>query len=319
MHVLVTGATGFIGRVTVELLSPSVQVTAAVRNASSRLPSTVRQVIVGDLSAETDWAEALEGVTEVIHLAGRAHILKEIDGDGSAQFKRVNVDAAKKLFQQAQERGVERFVFVSSIGVNGSGQDTHYQGSGYKGSDPPCPCEPYSVTKLEAERLLQQTELNYVIVRPPLVYGPEVPGNMRVLLDAVAMQKTLPIKGVRNRRSFISVRNLADFLCRAAETRSPERVTVTVADQEVISSPKLAIELAGLLGVKPNLVSLPLPLVKVAAGVLGRKRTYQSLFGSLVVDSSEAIDLFRWVQPETQAAGMRKMTDWYKAEVGTKR
>lgn len=316
MHVLVTGATGFIGRATVEMLAPGGSVTAAVRKTSSRLAESVRQVVVGDLSADTDWAEALEGVDAVIHLAGRAHILKETDGDGSAQFKQVNVDAANKLFEQAQAAGVERFVLVSSIGVNGSGQDTDYRGSGYKGSDPPNPCEPYAVSKLQAEKLLEQTKLNYVIVRPPLVYGPEVPGNMRVLLDAVASGKTLPIKGVHNRRSFISVRNLADFLCKAAETRSPARVTITVADQEVISSPKLAIELADLFGVKPNLISLPMSLVKAAAGVLGRKRTYQSLFGSLVVDSSEAVDLFRWAQPETQAAGMRKMTEWYKAEVG---
>ena len=312
MRFLVTGANGFVGKpLCAELLRQGHAVRAAVRS-SAQLPDGAEAVAVGNIDGDTDWADALQGMEVVIHLAARVHVMNDKAEDPSAEFLKVNLHGTENLARRAARAGVKRFVYVSSIKVNG--EETHGQRC-YTEQDAPAPQDPYGVSKWQAEqalwRIAQETKLEVVIVRPPLVYGPGVKGNFISLLAAIDNGIPLPLAGAINERSLVYVGNLASALIACATHAAAAGQTYLVRDGENVSTALLVEKIASALGRKSRSFNLPPGLLRVAATVLGRSAQVDRLFGSLRVNDAKLRSELGWVPPFTLEQGLRITADWY--------
>lgn len=312
---LVTGAAGFIGRrVCSALASGNVSARAAVRRPAPDLG--VPTITIGEIDGTTDWTAALDGVDTVIHLAGRAHVLQETNADPLSEFRRVNVEGTRRLAEAALRAGVSRLVFVSSIGVNGESTDGR---SGFTEADAPNPQKPYAVSKLEAENALREAAsggLSWTIIRPPLVYGGDAPGNFHTLLRLVKRGLPLPLGSTGNRRTMIGVDNLADVLIHAARHPAAAHETFLVGDSESLSTPALIRALASGMGVPARLLPFPPVLAKLGASMTGRTSLYQQLFGSLVVETGSVRQQLQWTPPHTTADGLRAAARAFAGSAG---
>lgn len=312
--VVVTGAGGFVGKaLCAELSARGVAVTAAVRKRGANATGasgTLRAVEVGNIDGATDWSNAVAGASVVIHLAARAHILRDDAADPLALFRQTNVEGTLQLARAALAADVGRFVFVSSVGVNGNANLAPFTVT-----DGPAPVEPYAVSKLEAElalrALLTGSAMELVIVRPPLVYGPDCPGNFRRLLKLVAMGLPLPLGSVRGKRSFVSVWNLVDFLCVCAFDMRAAGQVFLVSDMEDVALPGLLRGLAR--GMQKDLTLLPFSprLLRLLAAAVGKAALFDKLCGSLTVDPSQARTLLGWTPPVSLDDGLRRTGAWY--------
>ncbi len=305
--VLVTGADGFIGRRLCAYLSwRGERVRRAVRGTRPGISSIDHSIEVGDIGPSTDWGKALEGVEVVVHLAARAHVLREVVNDPLADFRRVNVAGSLNLARQAAAAEVKRLVFVSSIGVNGS----ETRGVPFAATDPPAPHSPYSFSKLEAEECLRRTALEtglqVVIVRPPLVIGPGAPGNFRRLLDILRRGIPLPLASVDNRRSFVAVDNLVDLIAVCLRHERAGGQTLLVSDGTDLSTPELLRCTGRALGLRVRLFQVPPYLLRSAAALLGWKEVAQRLCGSLQVDIGPTCRLLDWHPPISVEEGLRR-------------
>ena len=303
MLALVTGANGFIGTTLCNrLMADGSSVRAAVRRSTAIVPGTV-PVVLGDLSGSTRWDEALEGVTHVVHLAARVHVMRDVSRDSREEFRRVNVEATLALARQAADARVQRFVFVSSIKVNGEGRERPYTER-----DASSPRDPYAESKWEAEeglrRVERETGLAVTIVRPPLVYGPGVQANFRRLMSAIHRGLPLPFGGVRNVRSMIYVENLADALARCLKHPSAAGRTFLVSDGEDVGTADLIKLLALAMGRRPRLIHVPPMLLRAAARLAGKRHEIDRLIGSLMVDSREIRDRLGWLPPVSLRDGL---------------
>ncbi|HUW29068.1 MAG TPA: SDR family oxidoreductase [Sulfuriferula sp.] len=315
MKVLITGATGFVGRAACAwLVAQGLEVVGAVRHTPAQPVMGVDYRIVGDLDADTDWRAALAGVEGVIHCAARVHVMHETADDPLAAFRSANVAGTERLARQAVAAGVKRLVFISSIKVNG--EDTAPPLSqGEKGyfreDDAPAPQDPYGQTKWEAEAMLarvaQETGLEVVIVRPPLVYGPGVKGNLARLLSWIERGVPLPLAGIRNARSLIGIDNFTSALQACLIHPAAAARTYLVRDGEDVSTPELLRRLGRNLGKPARLFALPAPLLQGLAGLIGRRADVQRLTGSLVVDDSRIRRELDWVPPRTLDEGLAQM------------
>lgn len=308
-RVLVTGANGFIGRhVVAALLDAGCAVRAAVRGpsaAAGRWPSSVETCAVGALGPETDWSAALAGIEAVVHAAAHVHVMRPGPAD-EATFERVNVQATRQLAEQAAAAGVRRFVFISSIMVNGEDSGPH----AFRAEDAPHPVNAYARSKLTAEDLLlraaARTALGVAIVRPPLVYGPGVGGNFARLLRACARGWPLPLAAIDNRRSLISVWNLADFvLLLLWHPRAPGRVWLA-SDGEDVSTPELLRRTAAAMGRRARLLAVPSGLLNRVARFAGLAPELRRLTGTLTVDSGPARRELGWTGPVSLDAGLAR-------------
>lgn len=305
--VLVTGATGFVGgEVCHQLLNRGWRVRAALRRASD-LPVGVESVVVGDIGADTDWSAALDGVVAVIHLAARVHVMHENASDPLGEFRRVNVAGTSRLATQAAAVGVGRLVFVSSIKVNGESTDGRPP---FTEADPVAPSDPYGISKWEAEtellHIAAASNLEVAIVRPPLVYGPGVGGNLRRILRAVASGLPLPFASIDNRRSLVGVWNLADLLlCVLTHPRAAGE-TFLAADGRDLSTPELIRGLAAGMGRPARLFPVPQGLLTVLGRWSGRGAEMDRLCGSLEVDAGKARTLLDWEPPVAVEDGLRR-------------
>lgn len=304
MKVLVTGANGFVGTALLDhLRGRGDQVIGAVRCGQG--PGVVA---VGDIGPDTDWRPALAGVETIVHLANRAHVMSETETDPLAVFRRVNRDGSLRLARQAVEFGVRRLVFVSSIKVNG---EATRPGRPFTATDTPAPEDAYGVSKLEAERglseLAAQTGLELVVVRPPLVHGPGVKGNLRTLMTAIARGMPLPLGQVDNRRSLVGLGNLCDLLSLCARSPDATGQTFLSSDGEDLSSPELARRLGRALGCSPRLLPIPPVLLRLAGRITGRSAAVGRLLGSLQVDASATRDILGWSPPFTLDEGLAAM------------
>lgn len=270
-------------------------------------------VAVGDIGPDTDWSRALDSIDAVIHLAGRAHVLRR-EADTLANFRRVNAAGTARLAQQAEQAGVRRFVLISSVKA---AADTSI-GQGLLESDPPHPGSPYGISKLEGEQSLFTAagRMEPVVLRPPLVYGPEVRANFRALLRLVESGLPLPLGSVRNRRSLIALDNLVDAIVTALSARGVVGGTYYIADGPPLSTPALIKELATALGKPARLFTFPPSLLATAASLLGRREQADSLLGSLVVDDRAFRAATGWRPPLDQAAAFSAVASWYKAAKG---
>jgi UDP-glucose 4-epimerase len=283
MKVLVTGATGFVGRALCEhLVQHGFEVRAAVRSASAVLPGC-DMVVVSEIGADTDWRHALEGVDAVAHLAARVHVMRERSADPLAEFRRVNVQGTVALARAAAAAGVKRLVFLSTVKVHGE-SSTHP----FTEADAAQPQDAYAVSKWEAEQALAElagpTGLEYVILRPPLVYGPGVKANFRRLMQAVACGLPLPLARARNLRSLIYVGNLVDAMRVCLTHPAAANRRYLLADGEDLSTAQLVRELAAALNVRARVWPVPASWLRVAAALTGRRAAAERLFGALQVD-----------------------------------
>jgi nucleoside-diphosphate-sugar epimerase len=348
--VLVTGAGGFIGRpLCKELFQRGYQVRAAMRSRG-QLSTAGETVTVGAIDAGTKWDDVLRGADTVIHLAARVHVMKDKAADPLTEFLKVNLYGTANLAQQAARAGVKRLVFVSSIKVNGestafvstlspgpserttshstrlhnnvsqvAGYPSPSEGEGkvaFSETDEPDPQDPYAVSKLQAEQVLQkiskETGLEVVIVRPPLVYGPGVKGNFLRLLAAIDKGVPLPLAGAHNLRSLVYVGNLVDALIACATHPAAAGQTYLVSDGEDVSTAMLVENIARTLGRSSRSFHFPPNVLRAAATMLGRAEQMDRLFGSLRVNDQKLRSELGWVPPYTLEQGLRATADWYR-------
>jgi nucleoside-diphosphate-sugar epimerase len=304
--VMVTGASGFVGRTLVRrLLADGRPVRAAVRSETALLPSGVERATVGDIGPGTDWSVALSGVDAVVHLAARAHMLREQSADPLATFRAVNAAGTRRLAEAARVAGVRRVVYVSTIGVHG----VKTVGRPFDESSPFAPESLYAQSKLEGEQALQEalagSRTEWVILRPPLVYGPGAPGNFGRLVRMVARGVPLPLASVRNRRSLIYVENLADAIVRCIDHRDAAGEAFVVSDGEDVSTAELVRGLARAVGAPARLLPCPPAVLRVAGALLGRRGDVGRLVDDLTIDSRKIRQMLGWVPPLGLAASMR--------------
>ncbi len=297
--ILVTGATGFVGRALAsELVANGSQVKALVRKVSTYLPVEIEQVVVdlGEIEGEGSMKATVSGVDVVVHAAARVHMMQDRSANPLAEFRKLNRDTTLTLAELAADEGVKRFVFLSSIGVNGNNSVKPFSEK-----DTPNPQEPYAISKYEAEQgllvLAKKTGMQVVIIRPPLVYGPNAPGNFGTLVNWLRRGVPLPLGAINNKRSFVALDNLVSFIALCADrTRSPKAANQVflISDGEDVSTTQLLRKVADALGKKRWLLPVPVGLMSFAARLIGKGDVANRLFGSLQVDSSKARDLLGW-------------------------
>jgi nucleoside-diphosphate-sugar epimerase len=306
MKILVTGANGFIGRsLCAYLRSKGHFVRGAVRVKGPDSSGADEYVEVGDINGATDWQQALAGVDAVVHLAARVHIMHERDSDSLGAFRRVNVLGTERLARMAAKAGVKRFVFISSVKVNGEGSDEPYTEK-----DIPKPEDAYGLTKREAEealtRIAAETGLEAVILRLSLVYGPYVKANFRNLTRIAGSGLPLPLKGIHNRRSFLYLGNLVDAILTCLTHPRAAGETFLLSDGEALSTPDLLRRIAQAMNKKVVLFSVPSGILKALCKIAGKSEELKKLTGSLLVDSTKIRTLLGWQPPFTMEEGIRK-------------
>ena len=283
-------------------------VIAAVRSTVDSLPVGVQQVQVGDLLASTDWSPALQGVQALVHCAARVHVMKNDDdaADILQAYRMVNVHATLKLAKQAAKEGVRRFVFVSSIKVNG---ESTQPGQPFCADDLPKPLDPYGLSKLEAEQGLReieaQTGMGVVIVRPPLVYGQGVKANFAAMMHWVALGIPLPFGAINNARSMVALDNLVDLLVTCLKHSAAVGQTFLVSDGEDVSTNILLRLTAQAMGKKAFLLPIPAFMVEHCVALLGKRALAQRLCGSLQIDIEKNRRLLGWTPPLTLDQGLQ--------------
>lgn len=314
LKLLVTGANGFVGSALLFRLSLDAQhqVKAALRRGVSNIPEGVTPVQVGDLGPETDWQLAVSGVNAIVHIAARVHVMSESVADSLAEFRQVNVEGTLNLARQVAAARVRRFIFISSIKVNG--EETSL-GRPYTADDESAPVDPYGISKRETEdglrQLAAETGMEVVIIRPPLVYGPGVKANFRNMMRWLCRGIPLPLGAIHNRRSLVALDNLVDFICVCLSHPAAANQTFLVSDGEDMSITDLLRRMARALHVPARLVPVPQGLLEWGARMLGREDLSQRLCASLQVDISKARTLLGWQPPVTVETALRRTAEYF--------
>lgn len=311
MTVLLTGASGFIGNaVLCHVQAQGVTVRPVFRDADSAERAGVngeQAALVATLSADTDWSAALQGVGVVVHCAARAHVMHETAADSLAVFRAVNVDGTLNLARQASAAGVQRFVFISSVKVNGEGT---VWGRPFTADDQPAPEDAYGISKAEAEAglrdLAAKTGMELVVIRPPLVYGPSVKGNFASMMHWVARGVPLPLAAAtRNRRSLVALGNLVDLIAICIQHPRAAGQVFLVSDGEDVSTAELLRRIAKAQGQSARLLWVPIGLLRFFARLLGKGSVAQRLLGSLQVDIAKNRELLGWTPLVSLNEGLR--------------
>lgn len=310
MSTLVTGSNGLVGLALVkELVRRGHQgVRAGGRRADSGLPPEVTPVLLPALQANADFGEMLAGASTVLHTAARVHIMNDRAVDPLQAFQVVNTAGTLTLARQAAAAGVRRFVFVSSVKVNG---EATLLGHRFHHDDAPRPLDPYGVSKAEAEQglheLAKRTGMEVVIVRPPLVYGPGVKANFAALMRAVQRGLPIPLGAVTtNRRSLVALDNLVDLLITCIDHPAAANQTFLVSDGEDLSTTDLLRRMARAMNVPARLLPVPPALLKLGAGLMGKGDMAQRLLGSLQVDITHTRETLGWAPPISVDEGLRR-------------
>ena len=306
MNILVTGASGFVGQALCkELLRQGHTVIAADR--IMQLPvDPMKRVVVGSIDGQTDWSAALKGVDVVVHLAARVHVMNETTADPLTAFRKTNVEGTLHLANEAARAGVKRFIFMSSIKVNGEMTES---GQPFVETDPANPQDAYGLSKVEAEQglfnIAQETGMDVVVIRPPLVYGAGVKANFASLLRAVKRGIPLPLGAIHNKRSFVYVGNLVSLILRCVDHPAAANQVFLVSDGHDLSTTGLLQACAAALGVKPRLLPVPKRLIEIGARLLGRRSVAERLCGNLQVNCCKVRTLLDWTPPVSVLDGLR--------------
>jgi nucleoside-diphosphate-sugar epimerase len=308
--ILVTGATGFVGKAVVQRLlaeDESRRVAVAVRRDDQPWPARVLPRLTGDLDPSTDWSGALEGISAVVHCAARVHVMADAAADPLAEFRRVNVQGTLNLARQAAVAGVRRFVFVSSIKVNG---ESTQLGRPFTADDAPAPLDAYGVSKMEAEQGLReialQTGMEVVIIRPPLVYGPGVKANFAAMMRWLQRGVPLPLGAIHNQRSLVALDNLVDLIVTCLTHPAAANQTFLVSDGEDVSTTELLRRMGQAMGHPARLIPVPASWLKLAAALVGKRDVALRLCGSLQVDIEKTRRLLGWTPPISLDEGLKR-------------
>jgi len=311
--VLITGATGFVGSRLADFLSsqfPNMELRLAVRHQPDELqvpgvPLAGSIEVVGDINPYTNWSNALIGVDVVIHLAARVHVMKDVALDPLEEYRNANTLVTIHLAGEAAKAGVKRFIYLSSIKVNG---EETAPGQSYSEDSIPAPIDPYGVSKWEAElgleKVCAQTGMEFVIIRPPLVYGPGVKANFQKLMGLVAKGMPLPLGAVDNQRSMLALDNLVSFISEAISHPLAANQRFLLSDGKDVSTTQLLKLLAKGIGKSSLLIHIPVFILRTAAQLLGASSAADRLLGSLQIDSSKARQLLAWQSPLSVEEGI---------------
>ncbi len=296
MRILLTGATGFIGKhLSLALLDANFDLKVAVRQKSALFPDKVKQFIIGDLSAEHDWTEAIKNTDCIIHLAAKAHVLGAHKAKLLVEFRQINTFATLNLAKCAADSGVGRFIFISSIGVNGNSSSKPFTEN-----DAPNPQDPYALSKYEAEqglfKIAQNTHLQVVVIRPPLVYGKNAPGNFARLIRWASRKILLPLPlgAVKNSRSLLALDNLIDFIIICTTHKKAANEIFLICDGQDLSTPQLLKKLAFAANKKPWLLPVPTDWLVFITKLFGKRAEAIRLLSSLQIDNKKARLLLGW-------------------------
>lgn len=306
--IIVTGATGFIGRELLRhlLQQPDTEVVALVRRQSPEIPAAVVQFVVGGDAFP-------KGATTLVHLAGRAHVLNESSSSPMDLYRADNVEFTLSVAREALACGVRRFIFISSIGVNGPRTD----GVPFNESSNPGAKADYAISKWEAEqaltKLLKGSGMELVIIRPPLVYAGHAPGNFRRLMKLVSTGLPMPFAAVKNRRSMVSLENLVDFIALCIEHPRAANETFLISDGIDFSTAYIIERLAEGMGQQVIMLPVPSGLMRWGAQAVGMRGAFEQLCGSLVVDASKARNLLGWCAPVNADSAIIKAGRDFKA------
>lgn len=311
MRVLVTGATGFVGRALCDTLTRSGYVVrAALRSDGGVATGATESIIVGDHDSRTHWQQALQGIDCVVHAAARVHVLHDSLANASL-YRETNVRGTQRLATECVEAGVRRFIYLSSIKVNGEATS----GQPFSAADTPRPLDDYGVSKWQAEQALSEiaagSGMTTIAIRPPLVYGPHVRANFLRLMSWVYKGIPLPLGAVANSRSMVSVWNLCDLIrCAIAAAATPVGVLL-VSDGVDLSTPQLIRKLAAAMNRPARLMSVPVTLLKMGGLMTGKSAEIGRLVGSLQVDISATRQVLNWTPPLSVDAGLARTAHWF--------
>lgn len=315
--IFVTGASGFIGAALVDRVASEDQyrVLALVRREGVSLPPRVVPVRVSADYLSGD-PLPLDGVNVLVHCAARVHVMSDASFDPLTEYRRVNVEGTLKLAQQAASAGVKRFIFISSIKVNGEGTRLS---APYTADDVAAPCDPYGVSKMEAEQqlrsLAERTGMEVVIIRPVLVYGPGVKANFLSMMNWLNKGIFLPFGAIHNQRSLVALDNLVDLIVTCLDHPSAANQTFLVSDGDDMSTTDLLTRMGAALGKPARLIPVPAVLLQFAAAMVGRKAIGQRLCGSLQVDIGKTRRMLGWTPPSTVASALRKTAESFQGRL----
>lgn len=318
--ILVTGPNGFVGeQLCCELISRGREVLGAQFHKAS-LPQGCCSVMIGNIGPETDWSKVLCGVDTVVHLAARVHVMKDTVVDPMAEFRKVNVEGTRRLAESSAEAKVKRFVFLSSIKVNGEMTDDI--GGPFKETDVPAPEDAYGISKWEAEQVLriieQETGMEVVIIRSPLVYGPGVKANFLNLLKLIERGIPLPFGSIHNQRSLVGLTNLVDAVCLCIDHPKAAGEIFLVSDGDDVSTPELVRRIALALGKPARLLPISNWILKLAGKATGTSDQINRLCGSLQADSSKIQKILGWLPPRSMNKELARVAKWYNDSIWRK-
>jgi nucleoside-diphosphate-sugar epimerase len=313
-NILLTGASGFIGRNIMQSIISRTDMSLSVTSRNPTFKSNQCQVYYGSMDVKTNWTQALQGKNAIIHTAASAKGVSSYNAKALATYRSVNVDGTLSLASQAAKAGVNRFVFISSIKVNGNVTDKTFS---FKSNDLPRPQDLYGSTKLEIERglqkIAQESGMELVIIRTPLVYGPGVKGNFMLLANLVSKGVPLPFKLVQNSRSFIATDNLIDLVIICIEHPDAANQTFLAADNQDMSTPELLRTIANTINRPVRLFSVPPPLLYFGSKVIGKGQIGESLLKSLRVDISNTVRIVGWRPRISVSEGLERCFSNVKA------
>lgn len=299
--ILVIGANGFVGTA----LHARLRLEQLPVLAVSRSPAPGCTAI-GSMDAATDWSPILRGVDSIVHLAARVHVMHDVENNPLAAFRAANVESTINLARQAAQNGVRRFVFISSIKVNGETSGTNP----FTTEDRPAPVDPYGISKREAEdallRVAAETRMEVVVIRPPLVYGPGVKANFQAMMRWLKRGLPLPLGAIDNRRTLVGLDNLVDLIATCIEHSAAANQVFLAGDGEDISTSDLLRRLAVALSVPARLLPVPASLLEFAAAMVGKRAVARRLCGNLQVDISKARNILGWYPPVSVDEGLRR-------------